>query len=103
MDLGIGLVQRDLQVAIAADEGDAGLVGVVEEDELVPLARDEATPLDLAVVEQPAALVGRVYAVVEVADHVRPANVAMLEGDEDLVIDLGNPQRTAVGPGAQLS
>src|SRR5207248_9558483 len=52
VDLGVGLIERDLEVAIAADEGDASFVGIVEEDELVSLARDEATPLDLAVVEQ---------------------------------------------------
>ena len=66
-------------------------------------ARDEATPLDLSIVEEPAAFVGRVHPVVEVADHVRAADVAVLEGDEDFVIDLGNPYRTAVRAGAELS
>src|SRR6266849_44263 len=44
-DLGVGLVERDLQLAIAADEGNPRVARVVAEDELVALARDEATPL----------------------------------------------------------
>ena len=39
----------------------------------------------------------------EAADHVRPANVAELEGHQDLVIDLRNEMRAAVRPRAQLS
>src|SRR5437660_4435300 len=103
MNLGVGLVERDLEVAVAADEGDTGFAGVVEEDEFVPLARDEATPLHLAVVEEPGALVRGVNPVVEVADDERPSNVAVLEGNQDFVIDLGNPERPAVLTRAQLS
>src|SRR2546425_10280148 len=99
MDLGVGLVERDLQLAIAADEGHPGLARVVEEDELVALARDEAAPLYLAVVEQSIAQFWFVLPVVEAADHVGPADVAELEGHQDLVIHFRDEVRAAGRPG----
>src|SRR5439155_23520757 len=102
MDLGVGLIERDLQVAVAADEGDPGLTGVIEEAELVAFARNHAPPLDLAVVEETAPQVRRVLAVVEAANDIGPPDIAELEGDQHLIVDFGDPDRTAVRPGAEL-
>src|SRR5438128_7233005 len=102
MELGIRFVERDLQVAVAADEGNAGLAVVIEEDELVALARNDAASLDLAVVEEAAAQVRRVLPVVEAAHHIGPPNIAELEGDQDFIVDLRNEDRAAVRPGAEL-
>src|SRR5207245_9977447 len=82
MDLRVGLVKRDLEVAVAADDGDARLVRVVEEDELVSLARDESATHHRAVVEETAAEIRRVLAVVEAADHERAPNIPELEGHQ---------------------
>src|SRR5207245_6287120 len=65
MDLRVGLVERDLQVAVAADDGNARLVRVVEEDELMSFARDQPAAHHLAVVEEAAAEVGSVLSVVK--------------------------------------
>src|SRR3989454_9996365 len=101
MDLGAGLVERNLQIAVAADEGDTGLVRVVKENELMALARDEPAPLHLAVVEEAASQVGGVLAVVEAAHDIRPPNVPELEGHQDLVVDFRDPDGAAVGARAQ--
>src|SRR5438270_11089038 len=102
MDLGVGLVERNLQIAVAADEGDAGLVRIIKEDELMALARDEPAPFHLAVVEEAAPQVGGVLTVVEAADDIGSADIAELEGDQDLVVDFRDPDGAAVGTRAQL-
>src|SRR5207244_12241405 len=102
MDLGVGLVERNLQIAVAADEGDAGLVRIIKEDELMALARDEPAPLHLAVVEEAAPQVGGVLAVVEAADDVGAADVAGLDGHLDLLVDFGLADGAAVGARAEL-
>src|SRR5205823_12902495 len=102
MDLGVGLVERNLQIAVAADEGDAGLVRIMKEDELMALARDEPAPLHLAVVEEAAPPVGGVLAVAEAAADVGPADVAELEGHQDLVVDSRDPDGAAGGARAHL-
>src|SRR5437763_12952703 len=102
MDLGVGLVERNLLIAVAADEGDAGLVTIIKDDELMALARDEPAPLYLAVVEEASPQVGGVLAVVEAADDVGSADVAELEGHQDLVVDFRDPDGAAVGARAQL-
>src|SRR5438477_3125102 len=102
MDLRVGFVERDLEVPVAADDGDARLVRVVEEDELVSLARDESATHHRAVVEETAAEIRRVLAVVEAANHERAPNIPELEGHQDLVVYLGHEKRPAVGAGAKL-
>src|SRR5256886_17383110 len=102
MDLGVGLVERNLQIAVAADEGDAGLVRIIKEDELMALARDEPAPLHLAVVEEAAPQVGGVLAVVEAADDVGPAGVAELEGHQHLVVDFRDRYGAAVAARGEL-
>ena len=102
MDFRVGFVQRDLQVAIAADDGDPRIIRIVEEQHEMTLARGKATTHDLPVVEQRAAEVGGVLAVVQTAHHERPADVAEFEGDQYLVVDLRHEQGAAVRPRAQL-
>src|SRR5439155_11302801 len=75
---------------------------VVEEDELVSLARDESATHHRAVVEETAAEIRRVLAVVEAANYERAPNIPELEGHQDLVVYLGHEKRPAVGAGAKL-
>src|SRR5207248_7095505 len=80
----------------------AGLAVVIEEDELVTFARNDAASLDLSVVEDATAQVRGVLPVVEAAHNIRPPDIAEFEGDQDFVVDLGNEDRAAVRPGAEL-
>src|SRR4051812_34568513 len=91
-DLRVLLVDVDLEVRVRAEEVDAGLaLVVVVEDERVAEARGEGPHLDLLrarvddVGDRGERLVGPV---VDRADHVRTAEVALLERDEHLVLDL---------------
>src|SRR5262245_1260471 len=97
VDLGAGFVERDLDLAVARYVCDARLALVLEEHELVALARDEAVALYLALVEASIAQVRLVLAVPQTSDDKRPANVALLEGNKYLVAHFRDEDRARVG------
>src|SRR5258708_31607272 len=76
VDLRVAFVERDLDLAVARDQGDAGLALVLEEHELVSFARHKTISLHLALVEKPVPEIRLVLRVVEAPHHERPAGVA---------------------------
>src|SRR5262245_55846165 len=100
----LGRVEGDAHALVAGDDRHALVGVVVEEDQQVALPGDEAAAPDGPgrAVDQLVAEQGLVDPVVEPAQHVRPAQVALLERDQHLVVDLRQHDRATLGPGARL-
>ena len=105
-DLGVHRVHLQLQLVAGAGQRDAlGAAVLVDQVDPVAAAGHHRSPVDRAgtAVDQLRAA-GRwgVDAVVQPAEHVGPADVALLEDDQHLVTDLGQHHRAAILAGAGL-
>src|SRR5215216_4169298 len=103
-DGGLGLVERDPQALVTGEDGDALVAVLVEEHQAAALLGDEAAALDRpgGPVDEAVAELGLVDTVPEAAQDIGASQVALLEADQDLVVDLGEDDRAALRPGARL-